>query len=35
MTARKLHIISVPQIKCLTTGTGDPIFPAPKVYFKH
>jgi hypothetical protein len=25
----------VPHIKCLTTETGDPIFPALKVYFKH
>jgi len=35
MTARNLHVISVPRIKCLTTETGDPIFPALKVYFKH
>ena len=35
MTARNLHVISVPQIKCLTTAIGDPIFPALKVYFKH
>jgi len=35
MTARNLHVISVPQIKFLTTETGDPIFPALKVYFKH
>jgi len=35
MTARNLHIISVSQIKFLTTETVDPIFPALKVYFKH
>jgi len=35
MTARNLHIISVPRIKCLTTEIGDHIFPALKVYFKH
>jgi len=35
MTARNLQVLSVPQIKSLTTETGDPIFPAPKVYFKH
>ena len=35
MTARNLHVISVPQIKWLTTETGDPIFPVLKVYFKH
>jgi len=35
MRARKLYAISVPRIKCLTTETGDPIFPALKVYFKH
>jgi len=33
-TARNLHVISVPRIKCLTTETGDHIFPALKVYFK-
>jgi len=34
-TARNLHVISVPQIKCLTTETGDPTVPALKVNFKH
>jgi len=28
MRANNLHVISVPWIKCLTTETGDPIFPA-------
>jgi len=35
MTAKYLHIISVPQTKCLTTETGDLIFPALKVCFRH
>jgi len=34
MTARNLHVISAPRIKCLTTETGVPIFHARKVYFK-
>jgi len=32
MTARNVHM---PQIKCLTTETGDPNFPALKIYFRH
>jgi len=35
MTATNLPVISVPRIKCLATESGDPIFPALKVYFKH
>jgi len=35
MIARNLHVISVPQIKFLTTETVDSIFPALKVYFRH
>jgi len=35
MTARNLHIISVPQIKCLKIESGDPTVPTLKVYFKH
>ena len=34
MTARNLHVHSLPRIKCLTTEIGDPIFPAPKGLFQ-
>jgi len=32
MTGWNLHVIAVPQIKCHMTDTGDPIFPALKVF---
>jgi len=35
MTARNLHVTLLPPIKCHTTETGDPTFPALKAYFKH